>query len=119
MSYRRGYPAVSGNAAQKRERKFESANKVLASALKQFGLENDFARYKFILHWREIVGEQIASRTRPECLTRQILVVRVRDSAWAQELVFQKEIILGRLRKFLGEDAPVNDIHFYVGPIAL
>ena len=113
---RRGF---SSNAAEMIPRKnFDTVDKVLKSALNRFGLANDIARYKFVLHWKEIVGEHIAKRTKPECINRETLIVRVVDSAWAQELAFQKDVILSRLQKFLGEKDRVRDIHFYVGPLS-
>lgn len=94
-----------------------AAEKVLALALKKYGIDKDIARYKFVLHWKEIVGEEIAKRTRPECIRKNALVVRVSSSTWAQELGFQKDVILGRLKRFLSSDLAVTDIHFYVGDL--
>ncbi|MFM1848473.1 MAG: hypothetical protein RL417_1947 [Pseudomonadota bacterium] len=94
-----------------------AAEKVLALALKKYGIDKDIARYKFVLHWKEIVGEEIAKRTRPECIRKDALVVRVANSSWAQELSFQKDIILVRLKKFLSGETAVSDIQFYVGDI--
>lgn len=93
------------------------ADELLASALKGLGLDEKIARYRFVTHWREIVGPEIASRTRPECLRNGALVVRVTSSAWAQELSFQKGTILKRLAKFLDAKDLVEDINFYVGEI--
>ena len=87
---------------------------VLKSALRASGLDKEIARYQFILHWPEIVGEEIAKRTSPECLRAGALVVRVSDSAWAQELSFQKDVILSRLKKFLKGGEQVSDVMFYV-----
>ena len=63
------------------------------------------------------MGEEIAKRTRPECIRKDALVVRVANSAWAQELSFQKDVILARLMRFLSGDTPVSDILFYVGDL--
>jgi len=94
-----------------------AAEKVLALALKKYGIDKDIARYKFVLHWKEIVGEEIAKRTRPECIRKDALVVRVANSAWAQELGFQKDVILARLKRFLSHETAVSDIQFYVGDL--
>ena len=95
----------------------ESVQKILTSALSKFGLDKDIARYQFVLHWKDIVGEDIAQRTRPECFRNGALVVRVKDSSWAQELSFQKEVILKKLRNFISSDLKVDDVQFYVGDI--
>lgn len=104
-----------GNTARSGKKDLESIDAVLSSALKRFGLENDLARYKFVLKWKEIVGDHIAARSKPESINRGVLSVRVVSSTWAQELAFQKEIILKRLQKFLGDEEVLRDVHFYVG----
>ena len=110
----------NGNAARNTEVKGKAPAKiggVLESALKRFGLDQDIARYQFVLHWDEIVGRDIALRTRPESLRNGLLRVRVADSVWAQELSFHKPVIMKRLRKFLEDEQIVSDVMFYVGPI--
>lgn len=96
---------------------FEGIEAVLKSALHQYGIDEDIARYRFVNHWSEIVGESIAQRTRPECIRNGQLVVRVVDSTWAQELSFRREAILKRLQRFLGADETVTDVRFYVGAL--
>jgi predicted nucleic acid-binding Zn ribbon protein len=91
-----------------------SAQSVLAGVLKDCGLDKELARYHFVLRWPEIVGEEIAKRTKPECLRNGALVVRVANSVWAQELSFHKKVIVNRLKKHLQGDDVVNDIVFYV-----
>lgn len=93
------------------------AEEVLKKALARLGLDREIARYRFVLHWKEIVGEEIAKRSKPECIKNRALVVRVADSAWAQELSFQKHVILTRLRRYLDQKEIVEDVIFYVvGP---
>ncbi len=90
---------------------------ILAKTLKGLGIDRDITRYQFVLHWPEIVGEDIAKRTRAECIRGNSLVVRVCNSVWAQELSFQSTVILKRLQQFLKHDQKVDEIVFYVGPI--
>ena len=87
----------------------------MSGVLSKYGLDEKIARYKFITHWAEIVGDDIAERTKPECLRGGALVIRVNSSIWAQELSFQKETILRKLKKFLEGDEIVEDLRFYVG----
>lgn len=61
------------------------------------------------------MGDEIASRTRPESLRNGLLRVCVADSAWAQELSFHKQVILKRLQKYVSDDGGAEDIMFYVG----
>jgi predicted nucleic acid-binding Zn ribbon protein len=97
----------------------QKIEQILRSALRTSGLDKEITRYQFVLHWPEIVGPEIAKRTAPECIRAGALVVRVADSAWAQELSFQKDIILKRLKKFLRHDEDVRDVMFYVAGTAL
>lgn len=112
-AYRSPYARVS----VPRKNSPEKVQKVLSMALKKFGLDKDIARYKFVLHWPEIVGADVAQRTRPECFRNGALVVRVSTSSWAQELSFQKEAILRRLKMFVDADMIVDDVQFYVGDL--
>lgn len=86
----------------------------LSGLLAKYNLDKEFARYEFILHWKDIVGEEIARRTRPECIRNGTLVVAVCSAAWAQELSFNKLMILKKLRSRLSDEEVVRDVSFYV-----
>lgn len=93
---------------------------LLRSTLSRFGIDEQVSKYQFVLDWDKIVGPEIASRSKPHSLERGVLVVRVVNSEWAQELVFQKDVILSRLAKYSlvagdTETARVTDIRFVVG----
>lgn len=107
----------NGNLARKSDyfRTPALASDVLKRAFRRYGIDKQLARYQFVLHWSEIVGAEIAKRAQPECIRNKALVVRVSDSAWAQELSFQKQVILRRLRRFIQQDQVVEDVVFYVG----
>ena len=90
---------------------------ILSKALARRGLEKKIERYEFILHWKEIVGESLVLVCKPECLSRNTLIVRVINSGWAQEIGFMKPLILQRLSKYLPSGDLVDDIHFRVGPL--
>jgi predicted nucleic acid-binding Zn ribbon protein len=89
-------------------------------ALKRYGLDREVAKYEFVLHWRSIMGPVIADRSRPEVIQGSTLVIRVSNPQWAQELSFQKELILKRLNRFLADSHAlhqVDDVRFVVGDI--
>ena len=87
---------------------------VLSRVLRRSGLDQKLAKYQFIEFWPQIVGKMIAERAKPEAIRNRVLIVRVENSAWAQELAFQKQVIKSRLNNFLGAEQAVDDIHFYV-----
>ena len=102
------------SAAARKKIAFESIQNILSRALGKHGLDREIARYKFVLHWDEIVGEEIARRAKPDSIRGTTLMVKVSDSVWAQELSFQKEVILKRLKRFLSNGETVRDIQFFV-----
>ena len=99
-----------------RKRQLTLLRGILGRTLQRLGLDKDLARYQFVLRWKEIVGEHIAARSRVESVRNGTLVVRVANSAWAQELSFQKHVILHRLKKIAGDEVEIDDIMFFVGP---
>ncbi len=111
------YDPERGFAFVKKKRDFQKVQSVLKSTLKTFGLQDQFLKHQFVLHWPEIVGNELARHTRPECIKNGALVVRVHNSIWAQELSFHKQVILKRLSKFLRDDQLVDDVRFYTGDL--
>ncbi len=94
--------------------KLSPVKSTLAGLLAKFNLDKELARYEFVLHWKDIVGEDIAKRTRPECIRNGTLVVAVCSAAWAQELSFNKLMILKKLKAKLSHEEVLRDVTFYV-----
>jgi predicted nucleic acid-binding Zn ribbon protein len=57
------------------------------------------------LRWEEIVGPEIAARTRPVHLSRGRLLVECDHDVWRTELSFLKPEILKRIAEVQGEGA--------------
>ena len=66
--------------------------------------------------WEEVVGPQIAGKTRPEALRNGVLVVSVTSSVWMQELSFMKQKILDRINQTLAPGT-IKEIRFKLGDI--
>ena len=66
--------------------------------------------------WEEVVGPQIAGKTRPEALRNGVLVVSVTSSVWMQELSFMKQKILDRINQTLAPGT-IREIRFKLGDI--
>lgn len=60
--------------------------------------------------WPEVVGAVVANHTSPLRISRQILQVATSTPAWAQNLAFQRQLILTKLASRLS--TPINDIRF-------
>lgn len=95
----------------------KQVSEVLGAAFRRLGIEEDLMRYQFVLHWQDIVGEAIAKKAKPERINKNSLVIRVANSAWAQELSFHKDLILKRLQKYLNHDQKLEEIYFVVGEV--
>jgi predicted nucleic acid-binding Zn ribbon protein len=67
--------------------------------------------------WRDIVGEKIASHTKPTKVTNNVLYVCVDEATWAYELnqKYKKEMI-ENINAVIGAGL-VKDIFFRVGDI--
>ncbi|MGQ9837278.1 MAG: DUF721 domain-containing protein [Cyanobacteriota bacterium] len=63
--------------------------------------------------WPEVVGEVVAAQTYPLSVRRQVLQVATSNPAWAQNLAFQRHLILKKLNNHL--QTPLSDIRFSPG----
>jgi hypothetical protein len=64
--------------------------------------------------WEGVVGKKIAKHTRPSSIKKGVLLVKVSDSIWLQDLEFKAETIKEGLNKKLQREA-VKKIRFKVG----
>ncbi len=88
---------------------------VLQSVAAYHRFESKLKSHALFSSWEEIVGPEIAKAAIPEKITRRsILVLRVIDPVWAQELALQKEAILNKIAE-RGIGAPINDLQFVAG----
>lgn len=60
-------------------------------------------------NWREIVGKEIAARSEPASIQKNILWIHVRDSVWMQQLQAMKPQILDQVQRRFPE-ADIRDI---------
>jgi predicted nucleic acid-binding Zn ribbon protein len=67
--------------------------------------------------WLQAVGSRIAAQTKPDCIKKAVLFVKVANSAWMQQLHFMKQDILEKFNH-LHQAEPVKDIFFAIGEIA-
>lgn len=108
---------LPNRASYKFARRPEAASALLESTFKAFHLQQKIKEYSVVERWEELVGPELTQVAVPEKITRgRILVIRVADSIWAQELTLQKPSLLRRLRERPSGPA-IEDIRFVVsGP---
>lgn len=93
----------------------KDAGDILASVLKHRHLEKKFEEYSGFPYWKEVVGEEIAKVAIPQRLiAKKVLVVRVIDAVWAQELAIRKPELLDKLAT-IDTGALIEDIRFVTG----
>lgn len=92
-----------------------SALQVLEKTFAAKHLTKKIEAYAAFPHWEEIVGQEIASVSSPEKLINgKVLVIRVLDPAWLQELSISKNELLEKISAF-GQGAHIEDIRFLSG----
>lgn len=89
---------------------------VMAELLLARGYGRLTARAAFDEAWAQAAGARVAERSRAGALRRGVLEVTVAHSTLAQELGFQKQELLARLRASL-PDQTIRDVRFRVGTL--
>lgn len=93
---------------------FTSLQKAMEMTLDRLGLGGSLTTVAIQRVWSEVVGEEVARRSRPDRLRNGRLQVIVGDTVWLQQLAMLKPQILAKLEAHLG--APVvREIFFTMG----
>ena len=95
---------------------FDSFGNILTGLSKRLGLESRLLELRLQHRWRDIVGEPMASHTRPGQIRFKKLYLVVRNSVWLQQLTFLKPALLTKLQTESGTES-ITDIAFRVGEI--
>lgn len=74
----------------------------------------DFDDMKLWKLWDSAVGKSVAEHARPSSIKKGVLVVKVSDSVWLQELEFRAHEIKERINRALQREA-IKKIRFRVG----
>lgn len=78
------------------------------------GLQKKYNSQSIIVHWKKIVGDEIAIHAFPMIVQSGILVVGVNNSVWCHHLSMMKENIISKINHFVGEKL-ILDIRFQAG----
>ncbi len=92
-----------------------SRSKDLGSSIQQLvedlGIQRKLAEYEAVVQWDSLVGEHIAKAASAVRITKGVLLVKVRNSVWRNELSLRKQEIINTLNAGLGQEV-VKDIRF-------
>jgi predicted nucleic acid-binding Zn ribbon protein len=97
-------------------RKPKTIGDVLAQLITARGYGRVQANEDFTAAWQAAVGESIARYSRPGRLRRGVLEITVSNSMMVQELTFQKQEVIAKLRAEF-PDAKLRDIKFRLGAV--
>jgi predicted nucleic acid-binding Zn ribbon protein len=86
----------------------------LEAVFKEFGLTTGMVNATISRIWPEVVGEEVARKSRPGLLKNGRLQVFVTDSVWIQQLTLLKPKLLEALRSHL-KASIVQDLFFTLG----
>jgi len=86
-------------------------HKVIEEFIKSSPAGKHLKAYRVLTEWNDIVGDVIAKNTEIVRVENGTLYVKVRTSTWRNELVFQKEKILEKIRKDY-TDSDITEIFF-------
>jgi len=83
----------------------------LEKALKGANIDKAVKQFSAIDIWPATVGKTIAKNTEATDMRHGVLIVKVSNSTWRQELLFKKEEILKKLNNTIGNNL-IKDIRF-------
>lgn len=87
---------------------------ILTMTIRNMGLQKKYNAQSVIVHWKKIVGDDIANHTYPVLVQSGILLIAVNNSVWCHHLSMMKENILSKINDFIGEKL-ILDIRFQAG----
>ena len=82
----------------------QKLNSAIKNFLEKNGLEKGVNQNKSIELWPDIVGEKISKTTKPQAVESGTLIIKTKNSAWRQELIFKQSEILESINKKLGKN---------------
>jgi predicted nucleic acid-binding Zn ribbon protein len=94
----------------------KSISSTMDGLIQSFGWENKLSEGELFANWREIVGDKVAENSFPEDLSKGVLTVRCKSTAWATQLRIMGADILTKINKQLPA-LEVKEVRF-IGPQA-
>jgi len=87
---------------------------IIPMTIKNLNLQKKYNAQSVIVHWKEIVGDDISAHAYPVIVQSGILIVGVNNSVWCHHLSMMKENIMDKINSFIGEKI-ILDIRFKAG----
>ncbi|WP_378956926.1 DUF721 domain-containing protein [Pelosinus sp. sgz500959] len=87
---------------------------IVPITIRNMGLQKKYNSQSIIVHWKKIVGDEIATHAYPTNVQSGIVVLSVNNSVWSHHLSMMKESIISKINDFIGEKL-ILDIRFQAG----
>ena len=84
---------------------------ILLNYFKDLGIEKPIQRYQALDIWAEVVGEKISEVTKPQRITKDKIIVKVKNDTWRYEIGYHKAEIIRKINTRLGGEV-IKDIIF-------
>lgn len=91
----------------------EKISDILGRSLDRFNMTKKMEEQKVVCFWREVTGAEIDARTNCVGIKEGVLLVKVGNSIWAQQLSFLRYEFIKGLNQKMGTEL-VKDIRFKV-----
>ncbi len=89
----------------------KSLGSAIQELVEHLGIGKKVREYEAVLQWATVVGEKIASVSTATRIQQGVLIVKVKNAPWRNELTLRKADIIQKLNEALQENA-VKDIRF-------
>ena len=110
-------PAFCYDSAMRGQSRLDSFGSILAGLAHRLGLESKLFEARLRRQWPDIVGEPIATHTRPDQIRFKKLTIFVHNTVWLQQLTFLKPVLLEKVNAMAGEPL-VTEIVLRIGEFA-
>jgi predicted nucleic acid-binding Zn ribbon protein len=103
--------------ALKSRKQPELLGRTLTGVLDALDTQGQFALFRLVRFWPQVVGDTIARHTEVSSLKFHTAVIKVSNAMWIQELNLMRRQILDRLIEAVGDDS-VRDLRFVKGTLS-
>jgi len=92
---------------------FTSLKKILESVMREKDFAENIEAYAIFGQWDDIVGQKVASHTRPARISGSVLYVEVDDHLWLAQLKYMKGDMLKRIER-VTKPGLFTDLKFFL-----
>lgn len=82
----------------------EELGSVISRFLDDKDINHNLKKFSIFNHWADIVGTEIAKKSRPVKIFKEILYIKVINPVWANEMSLMSVQIIKKINGFIGAD---------------